>query len=238
MKKKTVRKIIYLLVIFPAAVFAFGLVYMNFIIKVDTAEVDRYYGILQKNAETSGSPVFKLDVSEGESLQSITDRLKTAMGLDGYRIWTGYGYTGEKPAFVTTISPGVVTITFSKNVSQKREQINVLIHELSHIYVWSLDKSLLEGCDEEKFTDCAGVFLGLGIPMLNGLTDEIFFMPGGEYQSEKKMFGYIRPEQLGYLTARYCGEHGIRHGKAISFLGPAGRKYFNIGYNHLKRASE
>ncbi len=236
MKRRTVKKIIYFLILFPVTLIAFGWAYTNFFIKIDTLEVDRYYELLSKHSKSSGTLVFNLNIKENDDMQAITEILKRAMGLEGYKIWTGYGETYNKPAIITTISPGVATITISKSVKQKNEQINVLIHELSHIYVWDLDKSILEDCDEEKFVDCAGVFLGLGIQMLNGLTDDIFFMPGGEYQTEKKMFGYIKPEQLGYLFARYCAERRISHYKVMPFLSSAGRKYFNIGHNYLKRA--
>lgn len=220
---------------FPIAVFVSGWIYVNFIMKIDTAEVDRYYDLLTKHGKPAGDIISTLEVSEDADLQTIADKLKKIMGLGDYRIWVGYGETGNKPAFITTVAPGAMTITFSREARQRREQINILIHELSHIYVWAMDKSVLKGCDEEKLVDCTGVFLGLGILMLNGLTDDIFFMPGGEYHTEKKMYGYIRPEQLGYLLARYCAEERITRDKVVPFLGPTGRKYFNIGYNYLKR---
>jgi len=235
MKRKTVKKIVYLLVLFPIALFAFGWVYVNFFIKLDTLEVDRYYELLSKHAKSPGGLVFTLDIEEDDDMQVIADKLKRVMGLKGYRLWVGYGETHNRPAFIKTISPGIATITLSRKVKQKSELINVLIHELSHIYVWNMSRSILKDCDEEKFVDCTGVFLGLGIQMLNGLTDDVFFMPGGEYQAQKKMYGYIKPEQLGYLLARYCVERGISHDKVTPFLSSAGRKYFNIGYNYLKR---
>lgn len=238
MKRKTVKKVIYFLVAFPAILIASGWIYMTYFMKIDTAEVDKYYEILSKQGKAPRSLVYKLDLPEDAGLQKITDKLKNAMGLDNYSLWVGYGEKDNPPAFITTISPGIATITVSKKVRQKREQINVLIHELSHIYVWDMDRSLLKGCDEEKLVDCTGVFLGLGILMLNGLTDEIFFMPGTDYYTEKKMYGYIRPEQLGYLLARYCSDRRIDFDKVMPFLGPAGKKYFKIGVNYIKRPSQ
>ena len=226
----------YRLLIILALFFAYSWVHTNFFIKIDTKEVDRYYDLLLKNAGSSKDIVLDLDTSEDSDLQMIADRLKKAMGLGKYRIWVGY-YDGEKPpAFIKTVAPGAMTIVLSRKIKQKREQINVLIHELGHIYVWAIDKSLLKDCDEEKVVDCAGVFLGMGVLMLNGLTDDVSVMPDGEYHSEKKMFGYLKPEQLGYLFARYCEENKISSDKIVSHLGPAGRKYFNIGHNYLMRA--
>jgi hypothetical protein len=236
MRRKTVKRIIYLLVLFPAVIFVLSWAYMNNFIKIDTKEVDRYYDILSRHGKAPGGIVFKLDISEEDSLQTVVDKIKSAMGLKNYSLWVGYGDTGGRPAFITAVAPGIMTITLSRKVEQRREQINVLIHELSHIYVWAIDKSLLKDCDEERFTDCAGVFLGLGIPILNGLTDETFFMPGGEYYSEKRMYGYVRPEQLGYLLARYCDERGIPYSKIKPYLSSTGRKYFNVGHNYLKRS--
>jgi hypothetical protein len=235
MRKKTVRKIIYFLVVFPAAVFAVGWVYTNFIAGIDTAEVDRYYDLLAQNDKARRDIVYKLEMTEYDSLQAVADKLKNVMGLGNYTIYAGYGETRGRPALITSVSPGIVTIAFSRRVAQKREQINVLIHELSHIYVWSMDKDILKDCDEEKVVDCAGIFLGLGVPILNGLTDEVFFMPGGEYHAEKKTFGYIKPEQTGYLLARFCDERGIKYGSVAPYLDPAGRRYFSAGHNYLER---
>jgi hypothetical protein len=235
MKRKTLRKIGFLLIILPTIFGSAAWVYTRYMLKIDTAEVDKYYDILCKYGKSPATLVYELDIGPGSGLQTITDELKKSMGLSGYKIWAGHGETGQRPAYVTSLAPGVVTVTVSKRVSDQREQINVLIHELSHIYVWGMDKSAIEKCNEEKLVDCTGVFLGLGILMLNGLTDESVFMPGTDHYSQQRLYGYIKPEQLGYLLARYCEERNIPYKKVMASLESPGRRYFNMGYNYMKR---
>ncbi len=234
-KRKTLRKIVYFLVFLTAGLAAFVWIYPNFFIKLDTAEVDGYYDLLSAHAKPSKQLMLDLGVKQDDDIQLAIDRIKSAMGLDGYRIWIGYSDDEKPPAYIKNVAPGAMIIMLSKHVTERREQINLLIHELGHIYVWTMDKAILKGCDEEKVVDCAGVYLGLGILMLNGLTDDTFFIPGTEYASEKKAFGYVRPELLGYLLARYCRDHNIAEDKIIPRLYPAGLKYFNIGRNYLAR---
>lgn len=237
MKRKKVRKIIYFIFFLFIATVIGSLIYVNFFITVDTAEIDKYYNLLSRDMISSNGLVLSLGVKESDDLQVAVDRLKAAMGLEGYKIWLGYDDKESPPAYIKNVSPGSMIIMVSKNVKQRREQINLLVHELGHIYVWKISKSALRNCDEEKVVDCSGTFLGLGILTLNGLTDDFSFIPGGEYIAEKKMFGYLKPEQFGYLLARYCREHGIAYNKITPFLNSAGRKYFNIGCRYLARVA-
>jgi len=237
MKRKTIKKIVYLLALFYAGLTAFAWIYPNFFMKIDTSEVDRYYDVLSTGSKPSGNLILELGVKEDSGLQPVVDRIKSGMGLKDYNMWIKYTNMEKPPAYIEKLGNDTVNIYISKNLKQRSEQINVLIHELGHIYLWDLDDSFLNGCDEEKFNDCAGVFLGFGVLMLNGLTDDTFFIPGLEYRAEKKSFGYIRPEQIGYLLARYCADRGIDADGVIPYLRPAGKKYFNIGRNYFKRCN-
>ena len=67
------------------------------------------------------------------------------------------------------------------------------------------------------------------------MTDESVFMPGSEYETRKKTYGYFKPEQFGYLLARYCRERGIEKANIDRFLLPAGKKYFDAGWAYLKK---
>lgn len=235
-KRKTIRKIIFFLVIFSAGLIAFAWVYNNFFMEIDTSAIDGYYDLLTRHAKPAKYLMLNLGVKEEDDLQIAIDRLKKAMGLEDYRIWITHHDDPEKPpAYIETLGYGHMSISISNKITQKREEINVLTHELGHIYVWNLDKSILKGCNEEKVVDTSGIFLGLGILMLNGLTDDFFFIPGGEYHTEKKFFGYLSPVQFGYLLARYCAEHGIPEDNITPFLGSAGLKYFNMGRKYLAR---
>lgn len=250
MKKKTIRKIVYLLLIAPAAVYAGLWVSVNYFTEIDTAEVDRYYDLLKKHAKPASGLTLSLGVEEDGDLQIGLDRLQDAMGgLGKYDIDLVYGDQESPPAFVENVNNEYMTITVSRKIKQRREQLNVLVHELSHISVWSLepslimrcgdeqssDKSIFKGCNLEKVVDASGMFRGQGIVTLNGLTDEVMFIPGMEYSTTQKMYGYLKPEEFGYLLARYCAEHGISPHAIEPFLGPTGRKYFAIGKNYLKR---
>lgn len=237
-KRKTLKKIVFLLIFCPMIVAGAAWVYNSFFIKIDTTEVDRYYDLLTKHAKSSKSFVLSLGVKEGEDLQIITDRLKKVMGLSEYEIWIGHHDDPKKPpAQIQNMGGyGIMGISMYSGITEKREEINLLVHELGHIYVWNLDKTILKGCDEEKVVDTSGIFLGLGILTLNGLTDDIFFVPGGgEYESKKRFFGYLHPSQFGYLFARYAREHKIAKDNIIPFLNSTGRKYFDMGYNYLER---
>ena len=106
---------------------------------------------------------------------------------------------------------------------------------MGHIYVWNLDQSVFGKCDQEKLNDCAGVFLGLGVLMLNGLTDEAVRSLLDGYETKKKFYGDLKPEQIGYLFARYCSAHGIPEDTVRPSLTATGRKYFDIGRAHLHK---
>ncbi len=235
LKKKAVRKIIYFMILFPIGLIAAIWVYNNFFMRVDTTEVDGYYDLLIRHGKPSDDLLLNLGVTESDDIQKAINRIKDAMSLEATDIYLVQHDGGKKPAYITNKGRGVMGLALSDRVTALHEKINVLTHELAHIYVWNMDRSLINVYDEEKIVDTSGVFLGLGILILNGLTDDIFFMPGEEYQTEKKFFGYIQPEEFGYLLARYCAEHGIAVDKITPFLTPTGRKYFSIGRTYLAR---
>ncbi|MCI0482204.1 MAG: hypothetical protein L0213_11535, partial [Candidatus Dadabacteria bacterium] len=140
----------------------------------------------------------------------------------------------KPPAYIQQLASGHAGILISKKVTERREELNLLVHELGHIYVWSLDKSVFGKCDEEKLNDCSGVYLGLGILMLNGLTDEGVRSLTEGYEERKKFYGYIKPDQIGYLLARYCRDHAIPEETVLPHLSPTGKKYFDKGRAFLK----
>ena len=213
-------------------IFALARVRSAAFVEIDTSEVDRYYDFLLKYGQPSRDLTLELGVAEGDDLQTAVDRIKAGMGLEGGDILLTYHVGKTPPAYIENKN-GSLKIYFSREVKQKKEQINVLTHELGHIYVWDLEGYIPEGYDEEKIVDSSSAYLGLGILVLNGLTDDTVFLPGGISKTEKKFFGYLRPEQFGYLVARYCAEHGIMKENVAPFLTSTGRKYFNIGCNYL-----
>jgi hypothetical protein len=236
-KRKIFKKIVVLLGGGLIGGLAFAWVYGNYFMSIDTAEVDKYYDLLSKIGNPSQDLVLHLGATDGNT-QTIVNRLKQEMGLEEHEIWIGHhsATADSRPAFVTNMKgTGVLGISVSDKNFESREEISIMVHELGHMYVWKIDRSLLADCDEEKVVDTAGIFLGLGILVLNGMTDDTFFLGGTEYAVEKKFYGYLKPIEFGYLFARYCTEHGIDKNNVIPFLGPEGRKYFNLGLNHIKR---
>jgi len=202
---------------------------------LDTEEIDSYFDLLLKHALPGKELVLDLGLEDKDSLQLAIDRLKSVMGLKDYTIWLAYHDQDEPPAYIQQLNDTVMNLRFSKKITKRREQLNVLAHELSHVYVWKLKSSVFEKCDQEKLTDCSTVFSGLGVLTLNGLTDETIFSFDG-YKTQKKLFGYLSPEQFGYLVARYCAEKGIPEDSVRPFLNSTGRKYFDIGCTYLKNS--
>lgn len=240
-KRKTIKKIILFLIIAAIGTIAAVWAYYNFFMTIDTDEINGYYDLLSRHGKPSEYLVLDLGVKEPDDIQIAMDRIKGSVGLEDYDIWIEYHDTKDPPAFIKKTSYGVIRvmiISLYKGITQKREQITLLTHELGHVYVWNLGAATIEGCDEEKVVDSSGIFCGLGILILNGLTDDLFIIPGGEYQTEKKFYGYLKPEQFGYLLARYCAEHGIEKEKIMPFLNSAGRKYFNIGCRYFARQNK
>lgn len=247
--KKTVRLIIFTAVL-ALAFFWFS---KNAYTPVDTAEIDRFYDDLKHRAAPADVLTLSLGLDQDDSIQQAMEqvgmkpvdnlpvalgRLQGAMGLGQYPIELVYGDQEKPPAFVTNYNGERMTITVSDKVKLRREQLSLLVHELSHISVWELDRSfgMDEGKnDKERLVDTSGFFRGQGILTLNGLTDTTSLNSEGGYSTEQKLFGYLKPEQFGYLLARYCAEHGIPAYRVEPFLTLAGRKYFGIGAEYLKR---
>jgi hypothetical protein len=202
---------------------------------IDVKEIDSYYDLLARHANPSTGLILELGVKDTDDLNIAIDRLKGLMGLRDYTIYLGHHSEEKPPAYIQDLGYGNKSILISDRIKARREEFNLLVHELGHIYVERLDASIFDKCNQEKLVDCSGIYLGLGILTLNGLTDDLTFMLGGGYESEKKMFGYLTPEQFGYLVARYSAEHGIPKENVTPFLGDAGKKYFAIGLGYLNK---
>lgn len=235
MKRKTLRKLLYLAIIATAVYTASVFFYSQYFHTIDTKEIDLYYDMLSKHQRPSSGIVFDMGSDHGSSLDATFKRLCESFGFSGFTLVLTRTKDASRPARIIRNEFGSVEVRLSERITQRREQVNVLIHELCHIYVWRLDPKIFGRCDQEKLTDCAGVFLGFGIPILNGLTDEFILIPGGGFESQSKFFGYLKPEQFGYLLARYAKDHNIPNADIIEHLNDAGKKYFSLGSDHLKK---
>ncbi len=232
-KKKALRTFVLAAFFLALAAISISWVYGNFFLEIDTGEIDLCYELLLKKGTASSDLILDLGVRESSDLQLAVDRIKKAMALKDYDIWLSYHGDSTPPAYIERKGP-FLTIYFSTQIEQLREKINVLIHEIGHVYVWGLG-GIPSGYDEEKVVDSSGVFLGLGIPVLNGFTDVTSIGGMGEYRKEKKFYGYLTPDEFGYLMARYCAENGVYDGNVSAFLNHSGRKYFSRGRNYLAR---
>lgn len=234
--KKTLRLFIVVGVLLPLAIAWVIMNYATFQIfmdrfvlaSVDTSEIDSYYDLLSEHKQAGKSLVRDLGVEDSVDLKVVLDKLKTAMGMRRDKIELAYHDEEKPPAYIRR-EGNDLTIYVSTRVKKRREQTNLLVHELGHIYVWRLDGSVFGILDQEKLVDISGVFLGLGALTLNGLTDDFKMLPDGGYRAEQKTFGYLKPEQFGYLLARYCAENGIAEANVLGSLNDAGRKYYKIG---------
>ena len=222
MKQKKVKRIIRFFVSFfkkviSFLVFALLIVFAarwipwdRFAAHIDTTEVDKYYELLREHEEPANVLTLSLGIREDDDIQAEFDkfgikrkdslpvalgRLKTAMGLADYDISLIYGGQKNPPAFITNFNQERMVITVSDKVTKRREQFNLLVHELSHVSVWGLDKSVAMNCGQEKgaekVVDCSGFFRGQGILTLNGLTDQTTIVAGEGTSTEKKLFGYL-----------------------------------------------
>jgi hypothetical protein len=210
------------------------------LVLVDTAEINRDYNLLLKCRKPGKSLILDLGMPESEKIEAALRKLQAAMGLQNENISLAFHDKETPPGSIEKEGGSfgqqdTYTIFLSKRLRDRREQVNVLIHELCHIYVWQLDKKLFMAEDQEKLVDLSGIFLGFGVLTLNGLTDEYRISPDGGYRIEQKFFGYLKPEQFGYLLARFCAEQGIADTEAFSGLSAAAKKYYRIGKARYNR---
>ncbi|MBP7055532.1 MAG: hypothetical protein KBB52_01595 [Candidatus Omnitrophica bacterium] len=231
--KRIIYSIIFIGVVYISAVWVLPRIHLAGSRNIDPGVVSAYYDLLSKHAESSKAIV--LDLGKGtDSLGVALDRLKEVMGLGAYAISLESHNNDKPPAYITDYGYGRMKIFVSDKIKKRREKLNLLVHELGHVYVKRLDRSVFGDLDQEKLVDCAGVFLGLGVLTLNGLTDDFVLLLGGGYEEKKKSFGYLNPEQYGYLLARYCADRGIRYDIVRPYLNQTGKKYFDMGCGYIR----
>jgi hypothetical protein len=206
------------------------------VVPINTAEIDNYYDLLSEYEHPGKELVVDLGMRDTDGLEAAIDKLKVIMGLKDARIGLGFHNEEKPPAYIKKEGEDM-TVFVSTKITNRREEINLLAHELSHIYVWRLKQSVFGACNQEKLVDCASVFLGLGVLTLNGLTDEYNVSADGSYETRKRTFGYLEPNQFAYLLARYCADHNIKDDAVKPYLGQAGRKYFKFGSAYLKKST-
>jgi hypothetical protein len=207
------------------------------VVPVDTMEIDHHYNFLSQYQRPGSELMLDPVGNESDDLKVVLERLKDFMGLSHVSVRLAYHDAATPPGYIRS-NGDERTIFLSTHVQNRREQISVLIHELCHIYVWSLKEPAFRVLDQEKLVDISGIFLGFGVLILNGMTDDFKVTLDGGYATEKKTFGYLKPEQFGYLLARFCVERGIAAETVKLYLNSAGWKFFMMGNTYLKKKAQ
>ncbi|HNX90833.1 MAG TPA: hypothetical protein PKG81_03140, partial [Candidatus Omnitrophota bacterium] len=235
-RKQTVKKILFVILILPVIFIIGAWLHDLFMIKIDTGLVDEYYDILSNVRYEGEGLALDLGCPEGTRPEIILERVKDVIGLP-YGVIAGYHGADKPPAYIQN-NNGLLTVYYSESLTKIKEIVNVTVHEMGHIYMWNVKKRFPSGFNEEKAVDVSGIYLGLGIQTLNGLTEGFFMTPGGSYHAEQKLFGYLSPEEFGYLLARYCRERNIDPENVFPFLNQTGKEYFGIGISYLERCGK
>jgi len=204
---------------------------------VEDRDIDGMYDMLLEKKDVGENLIFDLGLKESDDLRVAMERLQKIMGLDRYTIKLDTHNKKTPPGYISATGDDM-TIYLAKEITERNEKITILIHELGHIYVWNLPKRNFMGFDQEKLVDTSGIFLGLGLLYLNGMKDEFNVLPDGSYTTEQKTFGYLKPEQFGYLLARFCKSKGLTPETLKPYLNNAGWKYFKLGNAYLQRETE
>lgn len=116
--------------------------------------------------------------------------------------------------------------------------VSILVHELTHLY---MNRNMLyrDGVEmthtNEVLTEVASIYLGFGTQVLNSIVDEEIVIPGLYYESKKHFFGYIKPEQFGYIFAKFLFERGILIKNLDKYLSPGAMRHLKIGHHYLLR---
>lgn len=78
----------------------------------------------------------------------------------------------------------------------------ILAHEVAHIFCHRLKISIGDTFEDEVLTDTTAVYLGAGVPILNAFTDESDYSAEASNRRRQQCFGYITPDEFGYLLAK------------------------------------
>lgn len=212
------------------------------VIPIETKEIDTYYDLLSDTQPPGKSLVVNLNLKDNDDVRVAMKKLQDVMGLKDYSIELDYHKEEKPPGYVNIqsntafdVTRNNMTIYLSTHLKTRREQITVLVHELGHIYVWALPKHTFGAFDQEKLVDTSGMYLGLGALTLNGMSDEFRMTPEGGYQTSKKTFGYLTPEQFGYLLARFCRDHNVSDKELKPHLNDTGWKHYKAGSSYFKQ---
>jgi hypothetical protein len=78
----------------------------------------------------------------------------------------------------------------------------ILAHEIAHIFCHRLGISIGNTFEDEVLTDTTAAYLGAGVPILNAFDVESGFTLETPNRMRLRCFGYITPDEFGYLLAK------------------------------------
>lgn len=109
----------------------------------------------------------------------------------------------------------------------------ILVHEIAHIFCHKLKISIGNTFEDEVLTDTAAAYLGAGVPILNAFTEESDYTADTPDRMRQQCFGYITPDEFGYLLAKRHATFG--ENPAPSLTTTSGTKAYKAG---CERAQE
>lgn len=121
------------------------------------------------------------------------------------------------------------TILIDSKYSDRLDEIGaILAHEIMHIYLYKHNVELPDKVDNEKLTDLATIHTGLGIIVLNGMTDWI---------SHRQTFGYLDDKYswgkwssgYGENFLDYLDKNNILLGEVAGYIMPQSRGFISHG---------
>ena len=109
----------------------------------------------------------------------------------------------------------------------------ILVHEVAHIFCHRYKLSIGNTFEDEVLTDTTAVYLGAGVPILNAFTEESDCSPETPNGKKVSYFGYITPDEFGYLLAK---RHSTFGDDPTSFLKTSpGNEAYKCGRERAQR---
>ena len=109
----------------------------------------------------------------------------------------------DRPGRIELSSSDDFFIELHSDFRRRYEQVAaILAHEVAHIFCHRLKLSIGGTFEDEILTDTTAVYLGAGVPILNAFTEERDYSAETLNQKKQQCFGYITPDEFGYLLAK------------------------------------
>lgn len=129
----------------------------------------------------------------------IAEHYRMAIGT----VVVSLNHTLDKAAHVElSRSPDFFIEVNLQAVQHPDDILAVLAHEITHIYLYRLGLSSHDIMEDEILTDTTATYLGLGVLILNGYSEEKRKIDQNTTEMSTKCFGYLTPVEFGYILAK------------------------------------